>query len=45
MSEDFQAFGETLMPALAEVGVNAGEPSVMSLHRLEQSAVAAPAAA
>jgi hypothetical protein len=43
--EAFQAFGETLMPLLAEVGIDPGEPSVLKLHRLEQSSVAAPTAA
>jgi hypothetical protein len=33
----FEAFGATLMPILAEVGIDAGEPSVMTLHRLEQT--------
>jgi hypothetical protein len=36
--EAFEAFGRTLMPVLNEVGVDAGEPSVMSLHRLDQVA-------
>ena len=34
--EDFQAFGAVLMPILAEVGVNPGEPAVMPIHRLTQ---------
>lgn len=36
--ESFQAFGGTLMPILAEVGIDAGEPSIMEVHRLEQTA-------
>jgi hypothetical protein len=31
------AFAATLMPILAEIGLDVGEPSVMELHRLEQS--------
>jgi hypothetical protein len=34
----FEAFGETLMPILAKVGVEVGEPSIMALHRLNQTA-------
>jgi len=36
--EAFQAFGATLMPIIAEVGVDIGEPTIMELHRLEQVA-------
>jgi hypothetical protein len=36
--EKFQAFGETLMPILGEIGIDPGEPSILALHRLEQSA-------
>ncbi len=32
----FQAFGEVLMPIIAEVGFDAGEPAIMPLRRLEQ---------
>ena len=35
--ESFQAFGATLMPILAEMGIDPGEPSIMALHRLEQT--------
>jgi hypothetical protein len=35
--ESFQAFGATLMPILTEVGIDPGEPSIMALHRLEQT--------
>jgi hypothetical protein len=35
--EKFEAFGATLMPALAEIGVDPGEPSIMALHRLDQT--------
>jgi hypothetical protein len=34
--EAFQAFGERLMPILGELGIDAGEPSVLQVHRLEQ---------
>jgi hypothetical protein len=34
--ETFQAFGETLMPILAKVGIDPGEPAVMPIHRLDQ---------
>jgi hypothetical protein len=30
--EDFDKFGETLMPILAEKGIDAGEPMVAPLH-------------
>ena len=35
--ETFQAFGQTMMPILAEVGVDAGEPSIMAVHRVDQT--------
>jgi hypothetical protein len=35
--ESFAAFGATLMPILAEVGVDPGEPAVMAVHRLQQT--------
>jgi hypothetical protein len=35
--EAFEAFGQTLMPILDQVGIDAGEPSVMAIHRLEQT--------
>ena len=38
--ESFEAFGPTLMPILAEVGIDAGEPAVMPIQRLEQNATA-----
>jgi hypothetical protein len=34
--ESFQAFGATLMPILGELGIDAGEPAVMPIHRLAQ---------
>jgi hypothetical protein len=37
--ETFEAFGRTLMPILQEVGIDAGEPSIMALHRLQQTAM------
>jgi hypothetical protein len=35
--DSFQKFGETLMPILAELGIDHGVPDVMVLHRLEQT--------
>jgi hypothetical protein len=35
--ESFEAFGATLMPILAEVGIEPGKPDIMVLHRLEQT--------
>jgi hypothetical protein len=35
--ETFEAFGQTLMPILAEVGIEAGEPAVLPVHRLSQT--------
>jgi hypothetical protein len=34
--EDFEAFGQTLMPLLAEVGVDPGQPDVMPVHNVVQ---------
>ena len=34
--EDFDAFGQTLMPILAELGVDPGQPDVMPVHRIVQ---------
>jgi hypothetical protein len=34
--EAFQAFGEALMPIIAKVGIDIGEPAVMPVHRMEQ---------
>jgi hypothetical protein len=36
--EAFQAFGGVLMPILGELGIDAGEPDVLTIHRLSQSA-------
>ena len=33
---DFDAFGATLMPILAEVGVDPGTPMVMPIHNIVQ---------
>lgn len=30
----FEAFGETLMPILAELGLDTGEPEIMSVHNI-----------
>jgi hypothetical protein len=35
----FGAFGTVLMPILAEVGVDAGEPAIMPIHKVVQSQV------
>jgi hypothetical protein len=35
--ETFQAFGATLVPILSDIGVDPGEPTVMALHRLQQT--------
>ena len=37
-AEAFQAFGEVLQPLVAKVGIDIGEPTVMPVHRLEQTA-------
>ena len=34
--EDFDAFGKTLMPILAEFGVDVGQPDVMPVHHMVQ---------
>lgn len=34
--EAFEAFGATLMPILAELGVDVGEPTVMPVHNIVQ---------
>jgi hypothetical protein len=34
--EDFESFGQTLMPILAELGVDAGQPEVMPLYDIVQ---------
>jgi hypothetical protein len=36
--EAFHAFGAVLMPILAELGVDAGQPDVMQVQKLVQSA-------
>ena len=35
--ETFQAFGSTLMPILADIGIDLGEPAVLAIHRLQQT--------
>jgi hypothetical protein len=32
--EQFEAFGERLMPLLAEVGIDPGEPQVIEVHNI-----------
>ncbi len=34
--EAFDAFGQTLMPILAEVGIDVGQPEVMPVHNIVQ---------
>lgn len=34
--EEFDAFGETLMPIMQELGVDPGQPDVMPVHNLIQ---------
>lgn len=36
--EAFQAFAEVLMPIIAKVGFDVGEPAIMPIHKLEQVA-------
>ena len=33
---DFDAFGQTLMPILSELGVDPGQPDVMPIHNIIQ---------
>jgi hypothetical protein len=35
--ESFEAFGRVLMPILADIGVDPGEPAVMPVHKLIQT--------
>lgn len=37
--EAFDAFGQKLMPIVAELGIDVGEPAVMPIHLLDQAAV------
>lgn len=32
--EQFEAFGERLMPVLADVGIEPGEPAMIDIHRV-----------
>ena len=32
--EQLEAFGERLMPILAEVGINPGEPEILEIHNI-----------
>ena len=34
--EEFDAFGQTLIPILAEFGIDVGQPDVMQVHNLIQ---------
>jgi hypothetical protein len=38
--ESFEAFSQKLIPILADVGVEVGEPAVMPIHLLDQQKVA-----
>jgi hypothetical protein len=35
--EQFEAFGERLMPVLADVGIDPGEPEVIGIHNVIRS--------
>jgi hypothetical protein len=37
--ETFEAFGAKLMPILAELGIDVGQPAVMPVHLLDQSRI------
>jgi hypothetical protein len=37
-AEDFEAFGQVMMPVLEELGLDPGEPQVLPVHRLIQHA-------
>ena len=37
--EAFEAFGQKLMPILAELGIEVDEPAVMPIHLLDQASV------
>jgi len=39
---DFAAFGQVMMPILAELGLDPGEPKVLPVHRLIQEARPGP---
>jgi hypothetical protein len=34
--EQWEAFGEKLMPVLSEAGIDAGQPEVFEVHRLDK---------
>jgi hypothetical protein len=34
--ENFDAFGQTLMPILAEVGIDPGQPDIIPVHNMIQ---------
>jgi hypothetical protein len=36
----FEAFGQVLMPILADIGVDVGQPAVMDVHSLDQPTTA-----
>ena len=40
----FEAFGQTLMPIMQEIGVDPGQPSVMPVHKVIVPPAAKPAA-
>jgi hypothetical protein len=35
-AESFEKFGETLMPILAQIGLDPGQPEIMPLHNMIQ---------
>ena len=35
--ENFQKFGETLMPILTEIGIDAGNPAVYPVHNIVEA--------
>ena len=39
--EQMQAFGEKLMPVLADLGIEAGEPEILPIHAMEGRGVTA----
>jgi hypothetical protein len=34
LQESFDAFGQTLMPILAEIGIDPGQPQVSEIHNI-----------
>jgi quinol monooxygenase YgiN len=40
--EAFDSFGQTLMPIIAELGADPGEPAIIPLHHLDQTSSTIP---